>query len=123
MANVAAYRIQDTGPGWKETRFKVHIHIVGQKGQTVAFLETHRETREESLEAVSDACLLFKARKCLDCGEKGFDKPSAQTLTEREALLAMSAMAVERKDRRELAAVPTDDLVAEWAGANMVGAR
>ncbi len=115
MTNVATYRIQDTGPGWKDTRFKVQIHIVGSKGQTVAFLETFRPSRQEATEAVADACNLYNARKSVNVGEKGFEKPEIQSPSEREALLAMSILAIER--RGGLAGVK-----AEWAGQNLKGA-
>lgn len=110
-----AYRIKDNVTGWRETRFSVQIHIVKGKGETVAFLETFRPTREEALEAVQDACTLYSVTKTVDCGEKGFDKPHRQTLDEREALLAMSVLATMRSADREAEARMGRKAV--WTGA------
>lgn len=94
--SLAVYRIQDVHSGWAEHRFRVKVHVGGVK------IETSRPTRQEAEEAVCDACSLYGATKLVDMGEKGFDKPIPHPVenrpdSEREALLRMSLMALERR--------------------------
>ena len=105
----AVYRIKELSRqecGWDDHRFNVRVNIVTDKGAVE--IKVGRPTRQEALQAVSDAGSLYGVTRFINMGEKGFDRPEAgeppfdTPTSARQSALYVSLMDVARRTQRDI---------------------